>query len=52
MTLRAEISRLRRLLGGVIATHPYRLVVDTVVDPADLAAVAAGPPAAATPLQR
>jgi hypothetical protein len=45
VALRAEVSRLRRQIGGLIATHPYRLVADVVADRAMLAAVA-------TPLQR
>jgi GAF domain len=31
-TLRAEVSRLRRLLGPVIGNDPYRLLVDVVAD--------------------
>ncbi len=48
VALRAEVSRLRRQLGGLIATHPYRLLAEVRADPAELAAVAD----AATPLQR
>jgi GAF domain len=32
VTLRAEVSRLRRLLGPVIGHDPYRLLVDVVAD--------------------
>jgi hypothetical protein len=32
MTVRAEISRLRRQLGGLIATNPYRLTADLDAD--------------------
>jgi transcriptional regulator of acetoin/glycerol metabolism len=32
MTLRAEISRLRRLLGPVVMTRPYRLAADVRAD--------------------
>ena len=45
VALRAEVSRLRRQLGGVIATNPYRLLAEVRADPAVLAGVA-------TPLQR
>lgn len=45
VALRAEVSRLRRQLGGVIATNPYRLLATVAADPAILAQVA-------TPLQR
>jgi hypothetical protein len=45
VALRAEISRLRRQLGGLIATHPYRLVAEVIADAAVLAVIA-------TPLQR
>ncbi len=51
VALRAEVSRLRRQLGGVIATNPYRLVAEVQADPAELAALA-GPAGVATPLQR
>jgi hypothetical protein len=36
VTIRAEISRLRRLLGTVIRTRPYRLVADVRADFLDL----------------
>jgi hypothetical protein len=45
VALRAEVSRLRRQIGGLIATNPYRLVAEVRADPAVLAGVA-------TPLQR
>jgi hypothetical protein len=32
VTLRAEVSRLRRLLGPVIGHDPYRLLVEVVAD--------------------
>lgn len=38
VTIRAEISRLRRLLGTVIRTRPYRLVADVQADFLDLLA--------------
>ena len=38
VTLRAEVSRLRRLLGPVIGHDPYRLLVEVVADRAALAA--------------
>ena len=45
VALRAEISRLRRQLSGLIATNPYRLLAEVHADPAVLAGFA-------TPLQR
>lgn len=36
VTIRAEISRLRRLLGPVLRTRPYRLVADVRADFLDL----------------
>jgi hypothetical protein len=36
MTLRAEISRLRRLLGPVVLTRPYRLAADVRADFLDI----------------
>ena len=42
VAVRAEVSRLRRILGGVLAARPYRLVggIDAVVlDPAEVAAL-------------
>jgi hypothetical protein len=45
VALRAELSRLRRQLPGVIATQPYRLVTPLAGDPALLGPIA-------TPLQR
>jgi DNA-binding response OmpR family regulator len=50
VALRAEVSRLRRQLGGVIASDPYRLLADVQADPTVLNAVAN--PQVATPLQR
>ncbi len=41
VTLRAEVSRLRRLLGPVIGHDPYRLLVEVVADRQALAAVLA-----------
>jgi hypothetical protein len=49
VALRSEVSRLRRQLGGLIATHPYRLVAEVQADRALLISVAA---TGATPLQR
>lgn len=49
VTIRAEISRLRRLLGSVILTRPYRLVADVRGDFLELLALVeqgAGPAAA------
>lgn len=43
VTLRAEVSRLRRLLGPVIGHDPYRLLVDVVTDREALATVLAAP---------
>jgi DNA-binding response OmpR family regulator len=40
VALRAELSRLRRQLGGVIATNPYRLSASVHADPVLLARVA------------
>ncbi|WP_420123906.1 GAF domain-containing protein [Nakamurella sp.] len=34
IAVRAEMSRLRRRLGGVVLTRPYRISPDVVVDPA------------------
>ncbi len=42
VTLRAEVSRLRRLLGPVIGHDPYRLLVDVVADRNVLQPPAAG----------
>jgi hypothetical protein len=39
VTLRAEVSRLRRLLGPVIGHDPYRLLVDVVADREALALI-------------
>ena len=51
VTIRAEISRLRRLLGPVICTRPYRLVADVGADFMDaLAAVERGDAAPGLPL--
>lgn len=41
VTIRAEISRLRRLLGSVILTRPYRLVADVRGDFLELLALLA-----------
>jgi hypothetical protein len=42
-TLKAEISHLRHLLGGAIASRPYRLSIDVAIDVVDaLAAVRRG----------
>jgi hypothetical protein len=49
VTIRAEISRLRRLLGSVILTRPYRLVADVRADFLELLSLLeqeAGPAAA------
>ncbi|MGH2976529.1 MAG: helix-turn-helix domain-containing protein, partial [Solirubrobacterales bacterium] len=35
VTVRAEVSRLRRQLGPVVAQNPYRLDADVNVDPAE-----------------
>jgi hypothetical protein len=40
VALRAELSRLRRQLGGVIATNPYRLSARVAADPVVLSQVA------------
>ncbi len=51
VTIRAEISRLRRLLGSVIMTRPYRLVADVRADFLELLSLleqGAGPAAGAT----
>lgn len=49
VTIRAEISRLRKLLGPVVKTRPYRLAADVSADFLDVEAlVARGDIAAAT----
>jgi hypothetical protein len=47
VTVRAEVSRLRRKLGGLLLTRPYRIAPNVAVEPYDLAAVprrGSGPP--------
>ncbi len=39
VTVRAEVSRLRRTLGGLLLTRPYRIAPNVIVEPGDLARV-------------
>jgi hypothetical protein len=39
VTVRAEVSRLRRKLGGLLLTRPYRISPNVAIDPCDLPAV-------------
>jgi hypothetical protein len=39
VTVRAEVSRLRRRLGGLLLTRPYRIAPNVTVEPCDLARV-------------
>jgi hypothetical protein len=39
VTVRAEVSRLRRRLGGLLLTRPYRIAPNVTVEPCDLPAV-------------
>ena len=41
VTVRAEVSRLRRRLGGILLARPYRIAPNIVVQPCDPAAVRA-----------
>jgi hypothetical protein len=41
VTVRAEVSRLRRRLGGILLARPYRIAPNIVVQPCDPAAVLA-----------
>ena len=38
MTIRAEVSRLRKAIGGLVLTRPYRLAPEVEVVLPDLAA--------------
>lgn len=42
VTVRAEMSRLRRRLGGLLLTRPYRIAPNVVVEPCDPARVLRG----------
>jgi hypothetical protein len=46
VTVRAEVSRLRRKLGGLLLTRPYRIAPNVLVEPCDLVAVLAMRPPA------
>ncbi|MDT7588645.1 MAG: hypothetical protein QOE32_6195 [Pseudonocardiales bacterium] len=48
VTVRAEVSRLRRKLGGLLLTRPYRIAPNVLVEPCDLVAVLAMRPPAKT----
>lgn len=39
VTVRAEVSRLRRTLGGLLLTRPYRIAPNVIVEPCDPAGV-------------
>ncbi|WP_308259600.1 GAF domain-containing protein [Pseudonocardia sp. H11422] len=39
VTVRAEVSRLRRKLGGLLLTRPYRITPNVIIEPCDAAAV-------------
>ena len=41
VAVRAEVSRLRRRLGGIVLARPYRVAPNVVVEPCDPAEVAA-----------